>query len=198
MKLYQIRPLLQDMGRNKAKQDKFSFMYNGVTFDVIVFLEYTPFELLFGVVDHNFSFVLKLHSGYDLEDLPNDVFYELCRILNLKPSKEGLTSFKFLKYFADRIPNKYSGRKVEPHEIAVHKKRNVPDSDKIYFKGWRSHETDGRHVKNLEKTRAWLGEEAYEYCKKYNISSCWSEKPGECKLYYPPDTHRETNKIQKE
>ena len=37
MKLYQIRPLLQDMGRNKAKQDKFSFMYNGVTFDVIVF-----------------------------------------------------------------------------------------------------------------------------------------------------------------
>lgn len=195
MKLYQIRPLLQDMGRNKAKQDKFSFKYNGVTFDVIVFLEYTPFELLFGVVDHNFSFVLKLHSGYDLEDLSNDVFYELCRILNLKPSKEGLTSFKFLKYFADRIPNKYSGRKVEPHEIAVHKKRNVPDSDKIYFKGWRSHETDGRQVQNLEKTRAWLGEEAYEYCKKYNISSCWSDIPNERKPYYPPDKHRETNKI---
>ena len=195
MKLYQIRPLLQDMGRNKAKQDKFSFKYNGVTFDVIVFLEYTPFELLFGVVDHNFSFVLKLHSGYDLEDLPNDVFYELCRILNLKPSKEGLTSFKFLKYFADRIPSKYSGRKVEPHEIAVHKKRNVPDSDKIYFKGWRSHETDGRQVQNLEKTRAWLGEEAYAYCKKYNISSCWSDIPNERKPYYSPDKHRETNKI---
>ena len=65
MKLYQIRPLLQDMGRNKAKQDKFSFKYNGVTFDVIVFLEYTPFELLFGIVDHIFSFVLKLHSTGD-------------------------------------------------------------------------------------------------------------------------------------
>ena len=93
MTLYEIKPLLQDMGRNKAKQDKFSFQYNGVVFDVIVFLECTPFELLFGVVDHNFSFALKLYSGYNLEDLPNDVFYELCRILNLKPSKEGLTSF---------------------------------------------------------------------------------------------------------
>ena len=87
MTLYEIKPLLQDMGRNKAKQDKFSFQYNGVVFDVIVFLECTPFELLFGVVDHNFSFALKLYSGYNLEDLPNDVFYELCRILNLKPNK---------------------------------------------------------------------------------------------------------------
>ena len=198
MKLYQIEPLLRDMGRNKAKQDKFSFQYNGVVFDVIVFLECTPFELLFGVVDHNFSFALKLHSGYNLEDLPNDVFYELCRILNLKPSKEGLTSFKFLKYFADRIPKKYSGRKIEPHEIAIYKKRDVPDSDKIYFKGWRSHETDGRHVKNLEKTRAWLGKEAYEYCKKYNISSCWSDVPSERKSYYSPDKHRDKTKIQKQ
>ena len=58
MKLYQIEPLLRDMGRNKVKQDKFSFQYNGVVFDVIVFLECTPFELLFGVVDHNCPFVL--------------------------------------------------------------------------------------------------------------------------------------------
>ena len=75
--------------------------------------------------------------------------------------------------------------------IIVYVQRNAAESDKIYFKGWRSHETDGRHVQNLEKTRRWLGDEAYEYCKKYNISSCWSEHPNERKQYYAPDKHRE-------
>ena len=46
MKLYQIRPLLQDMGRNKAKLDKFSFSYANLRFEVIVLLEREPFELL--------------------------------------------------------------------------------------------------------------------------------------------------------
>ena len=197
MTLYQIRPLLQDMGRNKAKLDKFSFSYANLRFEVIVLLERQPFELLFGVVDYNFFFTLCLHKGYVLDDMPDDVYYYLRKLLKLNKNDEALTSFKLMLYFASQIPQKYSGRKVEPHEIAVHKKRDVPDSDKIYFKGWRSHETDGRQVQNLEKTRAWLGEEAYEYCKKYNISSCWSDIPNERKSYYPPEKHREANKIEK-
>lgn len=191
MKLYVINPLLQDMGRNKAKQEKFSFRYSNLQFEVIFLIEREPFELLFGVVDHNFSFTLCLHRSYNLDTLPDDVYFRLRRILKLNKSDEGLTSYKFLRYFAERIPKEYSGRKVEPHEIAVYKQRNVPESEKIYFKGWRSHETDGRHVQNLEKTRLWLGNEAYEYCKKYNISSCWSDQPSERRTYYSPDKHRE-------
>ena len=198
MTLYEIKPLLQDMGRNKAKQDKFSFRYANLRFEVIVLLEREPFELLFGVVDYNFFFTLCLHKGYVLDDMPDDVYFYLRKLLKLNKCDEGLTSFKLMLYFASKIPQKYSGKKVEPHEIAVHKKRDVPDSDKIYFKGWRSHETDGRHVKNLEKTRAWLGKEAYEYCIKYNISSCWSDVPSERKLYYSPDKHRDKTKIQKQ
>lgn len=191
MKLYQIYPLLQDMRRNKVKQDKFSFPYANLQFQVIFLIEREPFELLFGVVDHNFSFTLCLHRGFVLDNLPDGVYFYLRRLLNLQECEEGLTSYKLMQHFASRIPKKYSGKKVEPHEIAVYKQRNVPESEKIYFKGWRSHETDGRHVQNLEKTRQWLGNDAYEYCKKYNISSCWSDRPSERKPYYAPDKHRE-------
>lgn len=191
MKLYQIYPLLQDMRRNKVKQDKFSFRYTNLQFQVIFLIEREPFELLFGVVDHNFSFTLCLHRGFSLDDIPDDVYFYLRRLMKLHKCDEVLTSYKLMQYFASRIPKKYSGKKVEPHEIAVYKQRNVPEAEKIYFKGWRSHETDGRHAQNLEKTKQWLGDEAYEYCKKYNISSCWSEHPSERKQYYAPDKHRE-------
>lgn len=192
--LIQIKDLLRDMGLHKVKQDKFSFQYNKVKFDVVVLIEREPFELLFGVVNVNFCFTLRLFKGYKLEVLPEDVFYALCQILNLRPGKEGLTSLKFLDYFASRIPSKYSGRKIQPDEIAVYKKKNIDESDKIYFKGWRTHVTDGKHVRNLEKTRAILGDEAYEYCKKYNISSCWSDNSKEKISYYSPEEFQRSRK----
>ena len=195
MKLYEIKPLLQDMGRNKVKQDKFSFRYANLQFQVIILIEREPFELLFGLVDYNFSFTLCLRKGFELDDMPDDVYFYLRSLMKLQKCDEVLTSYKLMQYFAARIPQKYSGKKVEPHEIAVYKQRDVPESKKIYFKGWQSHETDGKHVKNLEKTRQWLGNDAYEYCKKYNISSCWSDHPSERKPYYSPDKHREKVKL---
>lgn len=95
MKLYEIQPLLQDMGRNQAHIDKFRFQYNQVEFEVIVLLERTPFEMLFGVIGHNFSFVLNLNKGYELEELSDEIFYRLCNILNLKPGKEGFDILLF-------------------------------------------------------------------------------------------------------
>lgn len=73
IKLYEIKPLLQDMARNKVKMDKFRFAYNQVQFEVIVLIEEAAFELLFGVLGHNLSFVLKLYKGYELENLPDNI-----------------------------------------------------------------------------------------------------------------------------
>lgn len=94
--------MLQDMGRHGAKIDKFRFEYNKVVFEVIVLIERSPFELLFGVLGHNFSFSLTLKAGYELQGLPDNVFFRLCDILNLKAGKEGLTSSKFLQYVAKK------------------------------------------------------------------------------------------------
>lgn len=189
MKLYEIKPLLQDMGRNNAKIDKFRFTYNKVEFEVIVLIERSPFELLFGVIGYNYSFSLTLRAGYELQELPDEVFYKLCDILNLKPGRESLTSYKFLKYVAKRIPTRYSKTKIQPHEIAKYKQRNIDDAHKIYFCGWKFYEDSERNAKNFEKTKKWLGDEAYEFCKRNNISSCWTHIDLKRKDYYSPQEY---------
>lgn len=189
MKLYEIKPLLQDMGRNGAKIDKFIFKYNEVEFEVIVLIERSPFELLFGVIGYNYSFSLTLKAGYELQALPDKVFFRLCDILKLKPSKEGLTSTKFLEYVAKKIPPCYSGKKVQPHEVAIYKKRDVAEEDKIYFCGWKFYSDSEREAKNFDKTKKWLGDDAYEFCKKNNISSCWTDKDIKRKDFYSPQEY---------
>ena len=181
--------MLQDMGRNNAKIDKFRFTYNKVEFEVIVLIERSPFELLFGVIGYNYSFSLTLRAGYELQELPDEVFYKLCDILNLKPGRESLTSYKFLKYVAKRIPTRYSKTKIQPHEIAKYKQRNIDDAHKIYFCGWKFYEGSERNAKNFEKTKKWLGDEAYEFCKRNNISSCWTHIDLKRKDYYSPQEY---------
>jgi hypothetical protein len=190
VKLLEIKPLLSDMGKNKATMDKFRFTYNKVEFEVIIFIDRTPFELLFGILDRNFSFILELRNGYQLSSLSNQDFYSLCRILNLKPGKETFTSFKFLKYFASCLPTHYSKKSVQPHEIAWHKAKHVPESEKIYFCGWRTYSQDSPHsAKNFEKTKEFLGESVYEFCKNNNISSRWTDEPSKRRNYYSPDLY---------
>lgn len=182
------------MGRNEAKIDKFRFTYNNVVFEVIVLIERSPYELLFGVVGFNYSFSLKLRVGYELEELKDEVFYRLCDILNLKPGKESLTSYKFLNYMARRIPSTYSKVKVQPHEVARYKQRNVPEENKIYFCGWKIYEASERNARNFEKTKKWLGDEAYEFCKQNNISLCWTDVALKRKDYYSPEEYMSKGK----
>lgn len=73
--------------------------------------------------------------------------------MNLKPGRESLTSYKFLKYVAKRIPTRYSKTKIQPHEIAKYKQRNIDDAHKIYFCGWKFYEGSERNAKNFEKTK---------------------------------------------
>lgn len=187
MKLYEIKPLVNDMRKNNVLQDRFSFVYSKKRFDVVILLDREPYELLFGIIDENYFFTLKLFKGFELETLSDKVFYELCNILNLKPSKEEFNSFKFLKYFASRIPLKFSGNRIQPEDIAVFKSDKIDEKEKKYFKGWLTHVTDGRNARNLQKTKELLGDEAYKYCKEHNISSKWSDKLTDKQPYYPPN-----------
>lgn len=196
MKLLEIKPLLSDMRANNISIDKFRFTYNGVIFEVIFFIDSTPFELLFGVIDENYSFILKLKRGFQLELIPDEVFYELCNILKLRPGKEGLTSFKFLKYFSQKIPLKYSKVKVQPHELIQYKKDNISEEDKIYFCGWKFFSSDSdKKARNFEKTKKFLGESIYRFCKEHNISSCWTSTPEKRKDYFSPQEYLNRIKI---
>lgn len=191
----QIAPLIRDMAVHKAKQDTFGFEFNNVHFDVIVLVDRTPFELLFGVIDYNFAFTLHMYEGYQLEYLTSEVYQELCNILHLTYRGDGFSSFVFLQYIAAHVPNHYSGQILQPHQVAAHMvnditcKEEIDAAKKIYFKGWKHHETDGRDAKNFAKTKKLLGEQAYKFCLANNISSCWSENPRERKDYYSPQEY---------
>lgn len=187
MKLIEIKPLLSDMGKNQVTIDQFTFMFNKVEFEVLVFTDRVPFQLLFGVLDKNFSFILELKAGYQLSSLSDQEFYMLCRILNLKPGKGSFTSSEFLRFFASQIPTHFSGKRVQPHEMAKYKAKDVPESEKIYFCGWKTYGPDSLHsAKNFEKTKEFLGESVYHFCKENNISSRWTAEPGKRKDYSSP------------
>lgn len=56
--------------------------------------------------------------------------------------------------------------------------KNIDESRKVYFFCWsRSHNGRKPTKKNLEKTRAFFGEEVYLICKINNVSSRWKDKP---------------------
>lgn len=123
------------MRKNNGTKDKFTITYNQVSFEAIIFTDCKPFELLFGVVGHNFSFNLNPSSGFQLQNLSDHVFFKLCKILNLKPGKDTFTHFVFLKYMASKIPNQYSGVNIHPHEIIPYKCKDISDAEKLYFCG---------------------------------------------------------------
>ncbi|MDK8283237.1 DUF6037 family protein [Actinotignum sp. GS-2025f] len=70
---------------------------------------------------------------------------------------------------------------VPPQNIPPSLRRNVEESEKIYFYGWLDHQTEnaGRHVTaaNLDKTARLLGLDIARFCKTNNISSRWTDRP---------------------
>lgn len=84
--------------------------------------------------------------------------------------------------------------KVQPHEIAIYKQSNVPEADKIYFCGWKIYAASERNARNFRKTKKWLGDEAYAFCKRNNISSCWTDVSVKRVDYYSPEKYMNDKK----
>lgn len=186
--LYDFKPLFQSMRRNNISIEQYYVTYNNIKFDIIFDISNTPFELLLGAIQHNWGCVLKMERGFSVT-MPDSVFYELCKILNLKPGKESLTSFKFLKFIASKAPAKSRCALVDPSHLIPFRKSNLKSSDepdKVYFIGWNNHIKDKRTARNFDKTEKLLGKVVADYCRRNNISSMWSANPGDAKPVYPP------------
>ena len=106
-------------------------------------------------------------------------------LLNLKKSGDQFTSFKLFWKIDAHAPTKCSRQKVSFRDIAYYK-RNVPEADKIFFRGWMHHRADGKTVRNVEKTRMMMGDQIADFCEKNNISSMWSDKQRDAKPFQPP------------
>lgn len=190
MKLGGLENLYIDMKNKDIKRYKFIFTFNKVCFDVFFFTDEEPFKLVFGVLAENFYFEIDVKRGYNITAYLGDKLTDLMKILGLQSDEKShfKTSY-FFEAFNKSIPIVANRSNCpEPHDIAKYR-RNVEESNKIYFCGWLDNEKRGNNSKkkNLEKTRLILGHDAYQMCKDRNISSRWTDIKENAVKFYLPD-----------
>ena len=176
--LFQLRQLTSNMRKAGKDIEQFNAKYANLNFDIIYDISNAPFELLIGALNANWACILKIEQGFRTK-MSDDDFYALCNLLNLKPSKESLTSFKFLVNIASQAPEKCNTAIVDPSHLIPFRKNKIQKTDdpnKIYFSGWNNHLKDKRKAHNFEKTELFFGKKVADFCRTHNISSMWTDK----------------------
>ena len=179
MQLDGLKNLYQAMKKVKIERYRFDYKNGKGKFDIFFFIDENPFILLFGAKGGNFSFELVVKNGFTIDTkLDKETYKKLIRFLDIEYSEgDPFSTFKFFEDFNLSIPNKLSvSNLAKPHEIIKYRK-NVEESNKIYFWKWLDNTKQGNEVsiENLEKTKQLLGIQAYNRCKNKNISSCWTD-----------------------
>jgi len=156
----------------------FRFQLHRGEFDVFVFIDVDPYVLAFGAIGRNFYFEVPVDSRTLTTPgvFQTNTYYTLCEILGLRRSSgDKFTPSAFLTHVNEAMKTARF-RAATPKDLAPYR-RDVEESEKIWFCGWRDNSTSGQHVtdRNLEKTRQWLGEKAYLRCRERNISSRWTD-----------------------
>lgn len=177
MKCYDFIPLIDDMKLNNIDKEHYFFDYNGFRFDVILSITYHGYEILVAVHTHNWGCVLNMNKNYNIE-IPNEVYFSLCKLLNLNWSKNHFSSAAFLQLLSKNSPKKSKCTGVDYLTLRNYLPyRQVDEAAKIYFCGWNDHKKDKRKAKNFDKTEFFFGKSVADYCRKNNISSLWSDIP---------------------
>ncbi|WP_313894157.1 DUF6037 family protein [Psychrobacillus sp.] len=177
MELIGLKPLYSSMIMQNLKRTKFSVTINNAIFELIYFIDSVPHTLAIGVRNENLFFMVEVKKGFIINPYLGKKFGLIYKILGLSPN--GASSFSPKNFYDEinkGIPSTTSPKNTpKPYDIAAYRPK-VEESHKIYFCGWLDNNVRNEKVrpKNLIKTQQWLDQEAYEMCKKYNISSCWS------------------------
>lgn len=181
-----FEPLINDMKFNEIEKEHYHFDFNGFRFDVILSITKNGYEILVAIHTHNWGCVLDMSNNYVIE-VPDDVYFSLCDILNLNWNKNHFNSAAFLLLLSENSPRTSNCRGVDYRELRNYLPyRHVDEEDKIYFCGWNDHIKDGRKAHNFDKTEFYFGKKVADYCIKNNISSLWSAIPrDECKVTKP-------------
>lgn len=173
---YKLKPLCSDMRRNNKSIEQFYVTYANTKFDIVIDIDSQPFQMMIGVVDKNMAFVLDIHIGFKTE-IPEDIYFKLCSILDLNYKDDHFSSFAFLSFVDKHIPNKSKKEIVNPDHLLPFRKHTCSDKDenlKTRFKGWNDHTKDKKQARNFEKTELFFGKTVADYCRAHNISSLWT------------------------
>lgn len=188
MKLKNIAKLHCNMLSQGLTKTKYDFRFRTLLFSVIYIAEEFPHELLFGCHSHNLFFVVKVEDNYNIIAYM-ECYKELVKALGLR--WDPLHPFKptiFFEEFDDATPLVTTPINIPTMlDIAICS-RDVEDAMKIYFFGWKNHLNESRPSKdNLTKTHRICGRATFNICKKYKISSRWTDDPKNANKYHEPN-----------
>lgn len=177
MKIARLGTLHQEMRNNRLTRHQFQYPFNNLTFDVNFIAEGNPYELLFGVVGHNCSFLVNVAPGYDISPRvnPESAFYKLIKLLNLTSDPNNrFSATAFFSDFSTKVPLKIGKTSLPTTPSSASKLVN--EADKTFFSHWKNNSEKSGNVtpENLEKTLKAFGPEIHSFCASKNISSCWS------------------------
>ncbi|QCP54396.1 hypothetical protein FAZ95_36280 [Trinickia violacea] len=179
IRLAPLERLYRNMQSQGMTKTQFEFRFRQLTFNVIYLAEAFPHELLLGCREHNLFIVVKVPWHFTIATYLRDQYTPLMDALGLQPNPDNPFSTNiFFEAFRAVIPTTTS-KANEPTitDIAANR-RDVEESEKIYFVGWMQH--DGKQSSptkaNLEKTRRLCGQAVYELCLRNHISSRWTDR----------------------
>ena len=186
MKCNDFKPLIEDMKDHSIDKEHYSFIYNGIKFDVILSIVAKGYEILIAIHTRNWGCVLEMNKYYWIE-IPNKIYNELCTILQLTWNENHFSSPDFLRLLSENAPNHSNLKGVDYRELRDYTQyRQVDEAEKIYFCGWNDHTKDNRKAHNFDKTEFYFGKTVADYCRANNISSRWTDVPKEEIQYKNP------------
>ena len=85
MKLEGLKSLYGSMKSQGIERYKFDYKVGKAVFNVFLFIDSSPFILLFGARGQNFSFELEVKAGFTIDpQIDREAYRQLCRILDLE------------------------------------------------------------------------------------------------------------------
>lgn len=171
------------MKYRNERRVQFDFEYNKVKADAFFFIDCAPYILALGVKGTQYYFEFEI-KGFCIDAYiqPEDNFEKFKKAFQIgaNPQSKGqFSTIQFFKYINDTFPQDFKERSAKPArpQTIARYHSNIEESDRIYFIGFRDNNKRNSHVRNLDKTLRLMGEEAYERCKRENLSTCWGDNP---------------------
>ncbi len=172
-----LESLHNNMKLNDMERVVFPFRYNEKGFSCIFITDILPYRLYLSTLGEKaITFELEINNKYETSSYMED-YNKLIEYLELTyDPKHKFKPNDFFRSLNSKIPASCNNQPSYRDIILIAAShRNIEESNKIYFCGWRNNKTGNVREGNLEKTRSAFGDVLAELCKKKNISSRWTD-----------------------
>lgn len=176
--LAQLHASMQQVGIERMR---FRVRHGPLTFDGLFLADTTPYELALGALGHpDIALVLDVRQDYTIKPYLGAAYGPLAAALNLGAGTgQPLMPGDLLRALDAALPATATRRDAATPADVARVYRDVEDAHKVHFCGWRDNTLRGDQVRpaNLAKTRRCFGQAAHDFCKRHNLSTCWSDDP---------------------